>query len=122
MSSKGQILVVEDDPLVCEVISGALEDRFTTSIAETSAAALQRLGKGGIGMILLDCTLPDGVDPELFSLADRAGVPIVLMSGDPRRMDGLSTQARPFILKPFTLTDLVTTLEAATGGAGSAAA
>jgi DNA-binding response OmpR family regulator len=109
MRTMPHVLVVEDDPLVAEVIAAALEDDYTTSLVETSAAALQHLGRGGIDLMLLDCTLPDGVDPSL-------------VPGDPQRIDGLVTQPRPFILKPFTLADLVNTVTQALRGARPAAA
>jgi DNA-binding response OmpR family regulator len=122
MRSRPHILVVEDDPLVAEVIAAALDDDYATSVVERSAAALQHLSNGGIDLILLDCTLPDGIDRALIPEADRVGVPVVFMSGDPQRMEGLATQPRPFILKPFTLADLVATVEREIGGATPAAA
>jgi DNA-binding response OmpR family regulator len=122
MRGKPHILVVEDDPLVAEVIAAALDDDYITSLVETSAAALRLLAAGGIDLMLLDCTLPDGVDPALIPVADRMGLAVVLMSGDPQRMEGLTTQPRPFILKPFTLGDLAASVERAIRGATPAAA
>lgn len=122
MHARPHILVVEDDPLVAEVIAAALDDDYTVSLAETSAAALHRLSEGGIDLILLDCTLPDGIDPDLIPKSDRFGAPVVFMSGDPQRMEGLSAQPRPFILKPFTLGDLVAAVQRAIDGATPAAA
>ncbi len=122
MHSRPHILVVEDDPLVAEVIAAALDDDYATSVVETSAAALHRLADGGIDLMLLDCTLPDGIDRTLVPEADRTCVPVVFMSGDPQRMEGLTTQPRPFILKPFTLADLVAAVAREIGGATPAAA
>jgi DNA-binding response OmpR family regulator len=59
----------------------ALEGIYQTTRAETSAAALDRLRAGGIDAMLLDCTLPGGLDPHLVPMADRSGVPVILMSG-----------------------------------------
>ncbi len=122
MHSRQHILVVEDDPLVAEVIAAALDDDYATTLVESSAAALRLVSGGGIDLMLLDCTLPDGIDTTLIPAADRMGLPVVFMSGDPQRMEGLSTQARPFILKPFTLVDLVTAVKREIGGATPAAA
>ncbi len=74
MSEKVHVLVVEDDPLVSEVIAAALEDRFRTTIVETAAAALHELQSTAVRLMLLDCTLPGGVDPALIPAADQAGV------------------------------------------------
>jgi DNA-binding response OmpR family regulator len=122
MHGRQHILVVEDDPLVAEVIAAALDDDYVTSLVETSAAALRRLSDGGIDLMLLDCTLPDGINCKLIPESDRIGVPVVFMSGDPERMEGLAPQPRPFILKPFTLGDLVAAVERAIRGAAPAAA
>ena len=48
MAYRSHILVVEDDPLVSEVVVDALDDTYRTSHAETAAAALECLRAGGI--------------------------------------------------------------------------
>ncbi|HUB47743.1 MAG TPA: response regulator [Acetobacteraceae bacterium] len=122
MSPRRHILVVEDDPLVAEVIAAALDDDYRTSLVETSAAALDALAAGGIDLVLLDCTLPDGIHPTLIPAADRLRLPVVLMSGDPQRMESLTSQPRPFILKPFTLADLIAAVAREIGRAARASA
>ena len=115
------VLIVEDDALVADVIVAALEADYATSLAETSAAALQILADRKVDLMLLDCTLPDGIDPDLIPAADAAGVPVVLMSGDPKRAESLTKQPRPFLLKPFTLTELVAALRREIGDAAPSA-
>jgi DNA-binding NtrC family response regulator len=116
MASRSHILVVEDDPLVGEVVVDALEGIYQTSRAETSAAALDRLRAGGIDAMLLDCTLPGGLDPHLVPMADRSGVPVILMSGHPDMVDCLPGLRRPFIQKPFSLNALLAAIEQAMPG------
>src|SRR4051812_49365714 len=103
MVGRSHILVVEDDPLVSEVVAAALDDAYETTIVGTAAAALAKLEAARIDLMLLDCTLPGGVDPGLIPGADQRGVKVILMSGDPGRMEQLVDQPRPFVLKPFTL-------------------
>jgi DNA-binding NtrC family response regulator len=110
MTEKNAILVVEDDPLVSEVIAAALDDDYEIRVVETSSDALDMLRMGGFRLMLLDCTLPGGVDDALIPEADRKGTVVVLMSGDPGRMAKLTEQPRPFVLKPFTLTGLLETV------------
>ena len=107
------ILVVEDDPLVSEVVVGALDGIYDTSRAETSAAAMECLRAGGIDAMLLDCTLPGGLDPHLVPMADDTGVPVILMSGHPDMMDRVPGVSRPCIQKPFSLAALLATIESA---------
>jgi DNA-binding NtrC family response regulator len=110
MTDKNAILVVEDDTLVSEVIAAALDDEYPIRVVETSSEALALLRSGGFRLMLLDCTLPGGVDVDLIPEADRHGTVVVLMSGDPGRMAKLTDQPRPFVLKPFTLTGLLSTV------------
>ena len=97
------ILVVEDDPLVSEVVVDALDGIYDTSRAETAAAAMECLRAGGIDAMLLDCTLPGGLDPHLVPMADDTGVPVILMSGHPDMMDrvpGVSASVHPEAVQP----------------------
>ncbi len=103
MTDRVTVLVAEDDPLVSEVIASALEDEYAVACVGTSLAALEALRDGTAGLLLLDCTLPGGIDPALLAEADRTGVPVVLMSGDAARADNVAGPERPFLLKPFTL-------------------
>jgi CheY-like chemotaxis protein len=119
MTEKHRILVVEDDPLVSEVIGAVLDDTYPTTIVETAAEAVGLLQGGGFRLMLLDCTLPGGVDENLIPEADRAGTAVMLMSGDPGRMAKLTDQPRPFVLKPFTLTGLLEAVESVLAATGS---
>jgi DNA-binding NtrC family response regulator len=111
MTDKAHILVVEDDTLVSEVIAAALDDTYCTTLVGTAGEALALLRNGGIKLILLDCTLPGGLDANLIPEADRLGTPIILMSGDRSRIDALVDGPRPFVLKPFTLVSLIETVD-----------
>jgi DNA-binding response OmpR family regulator len=119
MTEKNTILVVEDDSLVSEVIAAALDDEYPIRVVETAADALNVLRGGGIRLMLLDCTLPGGLDIELIPEADSRGTVVILMSGDPGRMAGLTDQPRPFVLKPFTLTGLLETVRGVLASAGN---
>jgi DNA-binding response OmpR family regulator len=110
MTARSHILVVEDDPLVSELVVDALDDMYRTSHAGTAAAAMECLRAGGIDAMLLDCTLPGGLDPHLVPMADESGVPIILMSGHPDMMDRVPGRIRPCIQKPFSLTSLLATV------------
>jgi DNA-binding NtrC family response regulator len=119
MTEKNAILVVEDDPLVSEVIAAALDDQYPVGVVETASEALTLLRGGDIRLMLLDCTLPGGVDDDLIPEADRGGTIVVLMSGDPGRIAQLADQPRPFLLKPFTLSGLLDTVRDVLGSSQS---
>jgi DNA-binding response OmpR family regulator len=115
-----RILVVEDDPLVSEVVADALDGIYDTSRAATAAAAMECLRAGGIDAMLLDCTLPGGLDPALVPMADQSGVPVILMSGHPDMMERVPGLPRPCIQKPFSLTALLDTINSVIPGSGTA--
>ena len=110
------VLVVEDDAMIAEVVEDALSDHYATSAVETAAAALDRLNLGGVDLMLLDCSLPDGLDAGLLRVADKNSVRVILMSGDPARAAYAGTAPRPFMLKPFTLTALLEAVDQAFRG------
>jgi DNA-binding NtrC family response regulator len=116
MAGMCHILVVEDDTLVSEVIAATLDDTYRTTLVATATEALDYLRSGGITLMLLDCTLPGGVDANLLPEADRLGIPVILMSGDQARIDRISDRPRPFVLKPFSLVDLLSTVEQVLSG------
>jgi DNA-binding response OmpR family regulator len=118
MTEQQRILVVEDDPLVSEVIAAALDDLYPTTVVETSDEAIALIGGGEFRLMLLDCTLPGGVGASLIPEADRVGTAVVLMSGDPGRMAKLTEQPRPFVLKPFTLVGLLDAVKAVLASSG----
>jgi DNA-binding response OmpR family regulator len=111
--------VVEDDPLVSEVIEAALDDEYSIRVVDCSEDALNVLRSGCVRLMLLDCTLPGGVDADLIPEADRSGVAVVLMSGDPGRVAKLTDQPRPFVLKPFTLSGLLETVRGVLSSSGA---
>lgn len=113
MASLLHVLVVEDEPLVRDVIVDALDGIYRTSHAETAAGAMDRLREGNVDAMLLDCTLPGGLDPALVPMADQSGVPVILMSGYPDLMERVPGGNRPAIQKPFSLTALLDTIERA---------
>ena len=118
--SPAHILVVEDDTLVAEVVVEALEPTYRTTHAETCAAAVASFRRGGVDAILLDCTLPDGVDPTLLAEADAAGVAVVVMSGHPEIAERIAGAKRPVLLKPFLLDALLAAVERGLGQAAAA--
>ncbi len=107
MTGQPHVLVVEDDALVAQVVVEALEGSYRSSHVETAAAALALLSGGGVDLVLLDCSLPGGIDPRLIPMADAAGVPVIFMSGDPDMIVQAGGEHRPSIVKPFSLTTLL---------------
>jgi CheY-like chemotaxis protein len=106
------VLVVDDDPTVCQFISEALEaEGYNTAVASDGNSAFAALADFTPDLILLDVQMPgiDGWD-VLRQLRAQAGPhqPIVVMTG---RYEGqeqaLSSGAQGYLAKPFNLSDLL---------------
>lgn len=120
MSLKYSILVVEDEPLIAEDISGQLlENGFNVlAIANNAEEALGCVQKDWPDAILLDINLGDGMDGvELASvIKSKRDIPIVFLTShaDKATLDrAKQTIPAGYLLKPFDGKDIMTSLEIA---------
>jgi two-component system OmpR family response regulator len=108
-----KILVVDDDPNICELVSIALSTKgYSVNIARTGLEGITGVTKFLPDLILLDMTLPDmeGVDvaKKIKDMDSSKKVPIVMMSGRGlSRGDVDSSLFAGILNKPFSLADLV---------------
>jgi sigma-B regulation protein RsbU (phosphoserine phosphatase) len=82
-----KVLLVEDNPgdvrLLKFMLAEAGDHGFELECADRLSAGLERLAKGGIGIVLMDLSLPDSQGLETFAKvrAQAPQVPIIVMSG-----------------------------------------
>ena len=110
-----RLLLVEDDPIVRDVIMMMLEDDYDVVHAASAASAIEQLQSADaaeIGVLLLDCLLPLGHVADVLTSADRQSIPVVLISGDHRQAIAVDA-TRPFLSKPFTQAALLNVLDSA---------
>ncbi len=106
------VLVVDDEPLVGEVVARYLEqDGHTVTVVADGAAALQAVVGGGFDLVVLDLMLPsvDGIS-VLREIRDRGATPVIVLTargseGD--RIQGLELGADDYVVKPFSPRELV---------------
>ena len=106
------ILLVEDDPELLMVLSQVLEAegyRVTTAPRRRQALAVMR--KGGVDLIVADSVLRGGNGNDIANRAAAGGVPVILMSGAPERIERLGEGPHPFLAKPFRSADLLGLIE-----------
>jgi len=113
VSGRFQILIVEDEPLIVEVLQGTLEAKYRVSSANTVREALAFLWTSHVDAVLLDCVLPDGRGAEVARVARAHGAVVIEMSGYPEVMDDLERSYRPHLCKPFGPEALLSALESA---------
>ena len=114
----GLVLVVDDEPSICEIAQRALEMAgYEVLVAAGGEQALEMLDQGhDIQAVVLDWSMP-GIDGEQVLRAIRErGLewPVILSSGhaegDSRAM-GDQFAVQGFLSKPYTIRDLVASVE-----------
>ena len=113
-----RILVVEDEPLIGEILVKLLRRRYAhPSQASSGGDALEQIKHRSPDVILLDLRLPDMKGLEVARLVHQnektSRVPILAMSGSPiDKNKCLEMGCNDFILKPFTESSLLVRLSA----------
>jgi two-component system response regulator BaeR len=120
MASRFHILIVEDEPLIVEVLQGTLESEYRVSSANTVGQALAFLRTSHVDAVLLDSILPDGRSAEVARAAETLGAVVIQMSGYPQVMGEFECSERLFLGKPFGPELLLSTIEAALHNDGKA--
>ncbi len=107
-----RVLVVEDDPTVCEVVCSYLRAAgFIVTSAPDGFAALDALGKMSPDLVVLDRMLP-GIDGAEVCRRIRAtgDIPIIMLTAlgsTEDRISGLEAGADDYLTKPFSPRELV---------------
>jgi two-component system, OmpR family, phosphate regulon response regulator PhoB len=110
---RGHVLVVDDEPMVREVITTYLErDGYRVASVADGAAALRWLEAGRPDLVILDLMLPtvDGLSvlAQLRKTVDSLPVIVVTARGEePDRVLGLELGADDYVVKPFSPRELV---------------
>jgi DNA-binding NtrC family response regulator len=101
---------VEDEPLVCNVVTNILEcGGYTVDCALTGAAAIAKIEDpdNDYALAILDFFLPDTTGVELLDAVyeHQPDIAVLMMSGFAQESDELSAVYElrlPFIQKPFS--------------------
>lgn len=114
MSNKApeRILVVDDEPMVREVVVAYLErEGFRVDEASDGAAALQQIDASQPDLVVLDVMLPELDGFSVLTELRRTGdIPVILLTArtdEPDRVLGLELGADDYVVKPFSPRELV---------------
>jgi DNA-binding NarL/FixJ family response regulator len=113
--SRGRVLVVDDDPVICDLVAATLaEHGYPTRRASDAREALYLVDREIPDVIVLDVHLPDISGYQVCRrLRDDHGdsVGIILISGERKesmdRAAGLLLGADDYMVKPFVLDELL---------------
>jgi two-component system response regulator ResD len=115
--SAPRVLVVDDEPIVREVIGRYLEHAgFRVDAAADGETALEKIGEHAPDAILLDLMLPrlDGLD-LLRALRLGSSVPVIILSArssERERITGLELGADDYVVKPYSPSEVVARVRA----------
>jgi two-component system, OmpR family, response regulator ResD len=125
MSGQTRVLVVDDEPIVREVLSRYLaRGGFAVETAEDGERALEAYETWDPDLVVLDLMLPQVDGLEVFRrIRSRAPTPVIMLTakgqeGD--RLAGLEIGADDFIVKPFSPREVVARVRTVLRRAGPA--
>ena len=106
-----RILVVDDDPEICTLLSVLLsrEGHQVETVGEADAA-LTLLSEGRHDLVILDVTLGSADGRDVLAAIRRSGdLPVIMLSGrghEADRVSGLTLGADDYVVKPFSPREL----------------
>lgn len=118
------ILVVEDDAAIASLVSTALETRgWVPLVAGTAATAIALAAERSPQVILLDLGLPDADGIEVVQRVRTwsEGLPIIVVSArgeDADKIGALDAGADDYLVKPFSVGELLARVRVALRRAG----
>ena len=110
--SPARILLVEDEPAISDAVAYALEqEHYRVEALGSAVAALERVRQGAPDLIVLDLMLPDGSGLDVCrELRAESDVPIIMLTARVSEVDrvlGLEVGADDYVVKPFSVAELV---------------
>ena len=117
-----RILLIEDSPvdafMIRELLKEVKDSPFDLKCADRLSTGLERLGEGGIDVVLLDLVLPAKEGTELLlemkARPELRGIPVVAVSGvavGKARQQVLTSLSVPLLGKPWDKAELLDRIE-----------
>lgn len=112
-----KIMIVDDEPKLCQMIQTYLEkEGYATVTAGNGSEALNLLRQSKPDLLLLDWMLPDksGLD-VLREIRTTSRLPVIMLTAKAEEVDkllGLEIGADDYITKPFSLRELTARVKA----------
>jgi two-component system, cell cycle response regulator len=114
------VVVADDDRLTRELLAGMLRGHgFVVEAVADGQAAVERVGRGGVDLVLLDILMPRLTGLEacrlLKGMTSDSFLPVVLVTvktDTASRVEGLKIGADDYVCKPFDERELIARVEA----------
>ncbi|TAM91570.1 MAG: response regulator transcription factor [Jatrophihabitans sp.] len=117
-ATKRRVLVVDDEDNVTHLVSSALRiEGFDTVIADSGTAALTKVAETDPDLIVLDVMMPgmDGLGVLQNLRASGSQVPVIFLTARDAasdRIGGLRAGADDYVVKPFSVEELLARVHA----------
>lgn len=113
-----RVLVIDDDLAIRRVVATGLQARgYDVIEAATAGDGLAAIALDSPDLVILDLGLPDGDGVEVCRrLREFSSVPVLVLSvetSDHRKIEALDAGADDFVVKPFSMPELLARLRAA---------
>ncbi len=115
--SRARLLIVDDDQELCSMLAEYLgPEGFAVELAGTGTAALDRVARGGLDLVVLDVMLPALSGFEVLRrLRSVSRIPVIMLTARGEEVDrviGLELGADDYLAKPFSPRELVARIRA----------
>ena len=120
----GRILVVDDEPAVCDVLGRALsEEGYVTDSALTARAALEKIARNNYELYIIDLKMPRTSGKRLYQIMKQrypsSAEKVVFITGDAitrATQNFLASAGKPYLAKPFESKQIIELVEETVGG------
>lgn len=120
----GRILVVDDEPAVCDVLGRALsEEGYVTDSALTAKTALQKIAGNNYELYIIDLKMPGTSGKRLYQIMKQrypsSAEKVVFITGDAitrATQNFLASAGKPYLAKPFESKQIIELVEETVGG------
>jgi signal transduction histidine kinase/CheY-like chemotaxis protein len=110
--SRLRLLVVDDDPDICDLLKDRLESEgYSVQTAKDGRQTIALLSEGGIDGVILDIGIPeiDGLEVLTLLRGEDRPVPVIIMTAVEaldRALMAMEAGAQAYLLKPFDIGQL----------------
>ncbi|MFY9704531.1 MAG: response regulator, partial [Desulfobacterales bacterium] len=117
MTNAADILIVDDEPIVCETLQGLLDFQgHRVATCSSGAEALNCIRRKSFDLVFLDIRLPDMDGFQILATIrkEAAGVLVIMITGDATietAVEALKSGAYGYLRKPIRIEELTKTVK-----------